>query len=517
MGVKTVDIYKIEEDLESIHKTVLPSLNATIEKVHEQRLNVLKVRAHLKKLSEEKEAKTPQEYASRKLKIEKNLVNNLKQYLVSDVVPQSSYHHDDSSAHHNYHHHHHHNHHHHPPHHHHPHDQQQHHEHDDKPVFANFAQLQEEYSKRMLDFAKMCSEQHSTLENLCLNQVDVDQETELMPLISQHLLFCGITRNSSWNFNQHKLPPNMPVSSFDTVGKLQSMLEDYCERGDDTNIVGFLDEMTENFTLSRYRPNSFKFILPRNSNVSNPSLFKIYVKLIQSQILFYKNQKQKAMHALRTGTHFLELFKKTNTYERKDSEYIENLEKEYSSFNIRLNNSFDNTIYLRNSSLVESLLLSIQDVVQTFSIFYFYSHDMKPNSLLEQCCYAGIFTLMSIFTNIEDHQFMVFKRLGNRLESKIDQEKGSKESLYSWYEDQDANFEVVLPKSLQKYHPNFLCPVARTQFDPVNDPPKALPCGHILSARTVSQMMTCGSLRCPYCTVFSSKDEIKSIQFFSLS
>ncbi|KAL6945112.1 hypothetical protein ACO0QE_002557 [Hanseniaspora vineae] len=369
----------------------------------------------------------------------------------------------------------------------------------------------------MFGFAKMLSEQHSALENICLNQIDVDHETELMPLISQHLLFSGVTENSSWNYNRYKLPANMPASVFGEFEKLQSMLEDFCERGDDTKMVEFLDILVENFTLSRYRPDSYKFILPKNSNISNPSLLKIYVKLIQSQILFFKNQKQKALDSLRTGIHLLEIFKKTSMYERKDSEYVEKMEKEYSSFNIRLNNSFDNTIYLRNSSLVEALLLSIQDVVQTISIFYFHSCNMKPVSLLEQSCYAGIFTLMSISSSIEDRQFMVFKRLGNRSESRMNQEKGSKDSLFHWYEDQEANFEVTLPKSLQKYHPNFLCPVARTQFDPVNDPPKALPCGHILSARTVSQMITCGSLRCPYCTVFSSKDEIRSVQFFLLS
>lgn len=64
------------------------------------------------------------------------------------------------------------------------------------------------------------------------------------------------------------------------------------------------------------------------------------------------------------------------------------------------------------------------------------------------------------------------------------------------------------------FHSTFACPVSREQSTPGN-PPKMLPCGHVLASTTISKIARSQlrTFKCPYCPAEATQQTCKEIHF----
>lgn len=83
-----------------------------------------------------------------------------------------------------------------------------------------------------------------------------------------------------------------------------------------------------------------------------------------------------------------------------------------------------------------------------------------------------------------------------------------------WTTKNELPTEIDLPESLI-FHQIFVCPVSKEQTTDEN-PPKLLPCGHIISELSLESMKkdnVTGKKKCPYCPCTTSLSETKRVYF----
>lgn len=83
-----------------------------------------------------------------------------------------------------------------------------------------------------------------------------------------------------------------------------------------------------------------------------------------------------------------------------------------------------------------------------------------------------------------------------------------------WTSANELPTEIELPSSLI-FHQIFVCPVSKEQTTDLN-PPKLLPCGHIIADQSLSSMKkdtVTGKMKCPYCPFTSTCDESRRVYF----
>lgn len=83
-----------------------------------------------------------------------------------------------------------------------------------------------------------------------------------------------------------------------------------------------------------------------------------------------------------------------------------------------------------------------------------------------------------------------------------------------WTSSNELPTEVPLPSSLI-FHSIFVCPVSKEQTTEEN-PPKVLPCGHILANNSLKSMRkdtASQNIKCPYCPMDTSYEQAKRVYF----
>lgn len=82
-----------------------------------------------------------------------------------------------------------------------------------------------------------------------------------------------------------------------------------------------------------------------------------------------------------------------------------------------------------------------------------------------------------------------------------------------WTSANELPTEIELPPSLI-FHQIFVCPVSKEQTTETN-PPKLLPCGHILADQSLASMKSTvpGKIKCPYCPMASMYSEARQVYF----
>lgn len=83
-----------------------------------------------------------------------------------------------------------------------------------------------------------------------------------------------------------------------------------------------------------------------------------------------------------------------------------------------------------------------------------------------------------------------------------------------WTSQNELPTEIDLPESLI-FHRIFVCPVSREQTTE-NNPPKLLPCGHVIAQLSLESMKkdaVTGKFKCPYCPMTSSYTDTRRVYF----
>lgn len=83
-----------------------------------------------------------------------------------------------------------------------------------------------------------------------------------------------------------------------------------------------------------------------------------------------------------------------------------------------------------------------------------------------------------------------------------------------WTSKDELPTEIPLPPSLI-FHSIFVCPVSKEQTTAIN-PPKVLPCGHVLADNSLKSMrkdMVSHSIKCPYCPMDARYEQAKRVYF----
>lgn len=86
-----------------------------------------------------------------------------------------------------------------------------------------------------------------------------------------------------------------------------------------------------------------------------------------------------------------------------------------------------------------------------------------------------------------------------------------------WSTQNELPFEIPLPDFL-KFHSIFICPVSKEETT-LENPPRVLPCNHILAQSTVMNLCknnVNNSFKCPYCPKITRQSETKLIRFINI-